>query len=193
MFERKMVEGLNQGLAKLTLEQRILFIKERFSRAAILSKFDWADQYLTWLFTTQSSDVALYANITAKHKAQAVLRQITSERYEISFNELDEDVSQTLKKFDVWITSAHKALEADQLEQSSSLEFAIWREDLSVIEINPLADFTPDEVELAVLKHEIPVNLAAIGVPSQLGGQDEQEALIITSSSDHQVDNIARS
>lgn len=193
MFERKMVEGLNQGLAKLTLEQRILFIKERFSRAAILSKFDWADQYLTWLFTTQSSDVALYANITAKHKAQAVLRQITSERYEISFNELDEDVSQTLKKFDVWITSAHKALEADQLEQGSSLEFAIWREDLSVIEINPLADFTPDEVELAVLKHEIPVNLAAIGVSSQLGGQDEREALIITSGNDLNIENVARS
>lgn len=193
MFERKMVEGLNQGLAKLTLEQRILFIKERFSRAAILSKFDWADQYLTWLFTTQSSDVALYANITAKQTAQAVLRQITSERYEISFDDLDEDIRQTLKKFDVWITSAHKLNEADQLEQGATPEFAIWREDLNVIEINPLADFSPDDVELAVLKHEIPVNLAAIGVSSQLGGQDEQEALIMTSNRDRHADNVARS
>lgn len=193
MFEKKMVEGLNQGLAKLTLEQRILFIKERFSRAAILSKFDWADQYLTWLFTTQSGDVALYANISAQQKEQAVLRQITSERYEISFNELDEDVPQTLKKFDVWITSAHKSLEADQLEHDASPKFAIWREDVSVIEINPLADFNADDVELAVLKHEIPVNLAEIGVSSVLGGQDQQEALIITSNSDRQVDNVARS
>lgn len=193
MFERKMVEGLNQGLAKLTLEQRILFINERFSRAAILSEFDWADQYLTWLFSTQNGHVALYADITAKHAEQAVLRQITSERYEITFNELDEDVPQTLKKFDVWITSAHKSQEADEIELHKAPQFAIWREDLSVIEINPLADFTPDEVELAVLKHEIPVNLATIGVSSQVGGQGQQEALIITSSSDHQVDNIARS
>jgi hypothetical protein len=193
VFERKMVEGLNQGLAKLTLEQRILFINERFSRAAILSEFDWADQYLTWLFTTQNGHVALYADITAKHAEQAVLRQITSERYEITFNELDEDVPQTLKKFDVWITSTHKSQEADEIELHQAPQFAIWREDLSVIEINPLADFTPDEVELAVLKHEIPVNLATIGVSSQVGGQGQQEALIITSSSDHQVDNIARS
>jgi hypothetical protein len=35
--------------------------------------------------------------------------------------------------------------------------------------------------------------LATIGVSSQVGGQGQQEALIITSSSDHQVDNIARS
>lgn len=193
MFEKKMVEGLNQGLAKLTLEQRILFINERFSRAAILSKFNWADQYLTWLFTTQNGHVALYADITAKHAEQAVLRQITSERYEISFDDLDEDVPQTLKKFDAWITSAHKSLEAETTELNSAPQFAVWREDLNVIEINPLADFTPDDVELAVLKHEIPVNLAAIGVSSQLGGQDEQEALVITSRSDRQADNVARS
>ena len=193
MFEKKMVEGLNQGLAKLTLEQRILFINERFSRAAILSKFNWADQYLTWLFTTQNGHVALYADITAKHAEQAVLRQITSERYEISFDDLDEDVPQTLKKFDAWITSAHKSLEADETELHSAPQFAVWREDLNVIEINPLADFTPDDVELAVLKHEIPVNLAAIGVSSQVGGQDEQEALVITSRSDRQADNVARS
>ena len=193
MFEKKMVEGLNQGLAKLTLEQRILFINERFSRAAILSKFNWADQYLTWLFTTQNGHVALYADITPKHAEQAVLRQITSERYEISFDDLDEDVPQTLKKFDAWITSAHKSLEADETELHSAPQFAVWREDLNVIEINPLADFTPDDVELAVLKHEIPVNLAAIGVSSQVGGQDEQEALVITSRSDRQADNVARS
>lgn len=193
MFEKKMVEGLNQGLAKLTLEQRILFINERFSRAAILSKFNWADQYLTWLFTTQNGHVALYADITAKHAEQAVLRQITSERYEISFDDLDEDVPQTLKKFDAWITSAHKSLEADETELHTAPQFAVWREDLNVIEINPLADFTPDDVELAVLKHEIPVNLAAIGVSSQVGGQDEQEALVITSRSDRQADNVARS
>ena len=193
MFEKKMVEGLNQGLAKLTLEQRILFINERFSRAAILSKFNWADQYLTWLFTTQNGHVALYADITAKHAEQAVLRQITSERYEISFDDLDEDVPQTLKKFEAWITSAHKSLEADETELHTAPQFAVWREDLNVIEINPLADFTPDDVELAVLKHEIPVNLAAIGVSSQVGGQDEQEALVITSRRDQQADNVARS
>ena len=193
MFEKKMVEGLNQGLAKLTLEQRILFINERFSRAAILSKFNWADQYLTWLFTTQNGHVALYADITAKHAEQAVLRQITSERYEITFDDLDEDVPQTLKKFDAWITSAHKSLEADETELHTAPQFAVWREDLNVIEINPLADFTSDDVELAVLKHEIPVNLAAIGVSSQVGGQDEQEALVITSRSDQQADNVARS
>ncbi|MEP2977939.1 MAG: hypothetical protein ABJO86_00545 [Lentilitoribacter sp.] len=193
MFEKKMVEGLNQGLAKLTLEQRILFINERFSRAAILSKFNWADQYLTWLFTTQNGHVALYADITAKHAEQAVLRQITSERYEIAFGDLDEDVPQTLKKFDAWITSAHKSLEADETELHTAPQFAVWREDLNVIEINPLADFTPDDVELAVLKHEIPVNLAAIGVSSQVGGQEEQEALVITSRRDQQADNVARS
>ena len=193
MFEKKMVEGLNQGLAKLTLEQRILFINERFSRAAILSKFIWADQYLTWLFTTQNGHVALYADITAKHAEQAVLRQITSERYEISFDDLDEDVPQTLKKFDAWITSAHKSQEAETTELNSAPEFAVWREDLNVIEINPLADFTPDDVELAVLKHEIPVNLAAIGVSLRVGGQDEQEALVITSRNDRQADNVARS
>lgn len=193
MFEKKMVEGLNQGLAKLTLEQRILFINERFGSAAILSKFNWADQYLTWLFTTQNGHVTLYADITTKHAEQAVLRQITSERYEISFDDLDEDVQQTLKKFDAWITSAHKAQETDANELNSGPQFAVWREDLNVIEINPLADFTPDDVELAVLKHEIPVNLAAIELSSQLGGQDEQEALIITSNSDRQVENVARS
>lgn len=193
MFEKKMVEGLNQGLAKLTLEQRILFINERFSRAAILSKFNWADQYLTWLFTTQNGHVALFVNITPKQQAQTVLRQITSERYEISFDELDEDVPQTLEKFDAWITSAHKPNDTDLSDENAAPKFAVWRDDLNIIEINPLADFTPDDVELAVLRHEIPVNLEAIGVSSDVGGQDEQDGLIITSTRDRQADNVARS
>jgi hypothetical protein len=193
VFEKKMVEGLNQGLAKLTLEQRILFINERFSRAAILSKFNWADQYLTWLFTTQNGHVALFADITSKQAEQTVLRQITSERYEISFDDLDEDVPQTLEKFDVWITSSHKTQDVDLADENTAPKFAVWREDLNIIEINPLADFTPDDIELAVLKHEIPVNLAAIGVSSGSGGQDGQDNLIITSSRDRHADNVARS
>ena len=192
MIEKKMAEGINQGLARLTLYQRILFLNERFSRAAILSNFNWADQYLTWLFATQNGQVALFANITPKQHAKRVLREITSERYEISFDDLDGDVPQTLKKFDAWITSAHKPHDSVFSESSQAPKFAVWRDDLDVIEINPLADFTPDDIELAVLRHEIPVNLEPNVATSDVIFQSEQDDLIATSALTQQSNSLAR-
>lgn len=192
MFETKMTEGLNHGLSKLTLDQRILFLNERFNRSVMVSNFSKADQYLAWLLTFSKRSVSLYSALgkapnqphspdQLHSKALSVsktLQSLTSELYGVVFKEIEGELDDTIGRYDAWITSAHRNAESEDVTP----RFAIWREDLGVVQINPLADFTSKQIALAVAEHEIPVNQAKNELSLSARGQDEPKALVLSSN-----------
>lgn len=186
MFETKMTEGLNHGLSKLTLDQRILFLNERFSRTVMVSNFSKADQYLAWLLTFSKRSVSLYSALNKAPNqphsnalsVSKTLQSLTSELYGVFFKEIEGELDDTIGRYDAWITSAHRRAESEE----AAPRFAIWREDIGVVQINPLADFTSKQIALAVAEHEIPVNQAKNELSLSARGQDEPKALVLSSN-----------
>lgn len=156
MFEEKIADGLNQGLAKLDIVQRILFINERFSRSIMISSFTSQDQYLSWLLTRNKPVTNVFSASANLPKDVANLKEITQERYAFSYKTLRGNAANTISLFDAHITSALVN------NDSSPPVFARWDNTNKVMEINPLADFTDEAIVDAIFAHEIPVNLVSI-------------------------------
>ena len=178
MFEDKIADGLNQGLAKLDIEQRILFINERFSRSIMISSFTSQDQYLSWLLTRNKHVTEIFSASSNLPKDVANLKDITQDRYAFSYKTLPLDTSNTISLFAAHITST---LVNDDI---SALVFACWDNKNKVMEINPLADFTDEAIVDAIFAHEIPVNLVSIAeqhLDALSYGQTQNDMLAVSS------------
>ena len=74
-----------------------------------------------------------------------------------------EPLAEALKGADVWITGLRRS----QSQQRSHVDFAEWDAERGLLKINPLADWSGDQVKAAIAAHEIPVNpMHARGYPS---------------------------
>ena len=72
-------------------------------------------------------------------------------------------LNKALKGAAAWITG----LRRDQSEERASVPFAAWDEIQNLVKLNPIADWSLDELEAYVAKHDVPVNpLHAKGFPS---------------------------
>lgn len=72
-------------------------------------------------------------------------------------------LAQALNGADIWITGLRRG----QSNARGEIPFAEWSQDRKTIKVNPLADWTIDDVEAAVDDHDIPVNpLHQQGYPS---------------------------
>ncbi|MEP1210049.1 MAG: phosphoadenylyl-sulfate reductase [Rhizobiaceae bacterium] len=74
-----------------------------------------------------------------------------------------DPLAEALKPADVWITG----LRREQSEDRKTIEFVEWDAERGLLKVNPLADWTVQQVKQAVAGHEIPVSpLHARGYPS---------------------------
>lgn len=63
-------------------------------------------------------------------------------------------LGKALSGADAWLTGLRRS----QSENRESVPFAEWSAERNLLKINPLADWTADDVASAVKRHEIPVN-----------------------------------
>lgn len=65
-----------------------------------------------------------------------------------------QPLESVLKQADAWITG----LTREQSDKRKDTQLAVWNEDHQVMKFNPLADISAQEIEEAIVSHEIPVN-----------------------------------
>lgn len=75
-------------------------------------------------------------------------------RKECCFIRKVEPLNRALKGVDVWITG----LRADHSENRSGLELVEWDEQRQIVKINPLANWSLDEVKAYIRQYNIPYN-----------------------------------
>jgi phosphoadenosine phosphosulfate reductase len=75
-------------------------------------------------------------------------------RKECCFIRKVEPLNRALKGVDVWITG----LRADHSENRSGLELVEWDEPRQIVKINPLANWSLDEVKTYIRKYNVPYN-----------------------------------
>ncbi len=74
-----------------------------------------------------------------------------------------QPLAAALRGADVWITG----LRRQQSQDRSSIEFVEWDSERGLLKINPLADWTEEQISEIVAEHDIPINpLHARGFPS---------------------------
>lgn len=76
-------------------------------------------------------------------------------RKECCFIRKVEPLNRALKDVDVWITG----LRADHSENRSDLELVEWDEQRGIVKINPLANWSLEEVKEYIKKYNIPYNV----------------------------------
>lgn len=76
-------------------------------------------------------------------------------RKECCFIRKVEPLNRALKGVDVWITG----LRSDHSENRSGLELVEWDEQRKIIKVNPLANWSLDEVKAYIKQHTIPYNV----------------------------------
>lgn len=75
-------------------------------------------------------------------------------RKECCFIRKVEPLNRALKNVDVWVTG----LRADHSENRSALELVEWDEQRRIVKINPLANWSLDEVKAYIRQYNIPYN-----------------------------------
>lgn len=75
-------------------------------------------------------------------------------RKECCFIRKVEPLNRALKEVDVWVTG----LRADHSENRSGLELVEWDEQRQIVKINPLANWSLDEVKAYIRKYNVPYN-----------------------------------
>ena len=75
-------------------------------------------------------------------------------RKECCFIRKVEPLNRGLKEVDVWVTG----LRADHSENRSGLELVEWDEQRQIVKINPLANWSLDEVKAYIRKYNVPYN-----------------------------------
>jgi phosphoadenosine phosphosulfate reductase len=76
-------------------------------------------------------------------------------RKECCFIRKVEPLNRALKDVDVWITG----LRADHSENRADLELVEWDEQRQIVKVNPLANWSLDEVKEYIKKYNIPSNV----------------------------------
>lgn len=147
-------------LQNLELEDRIIYIKERFKRVILVSDMQVPDQLLTWVLTKREklAEIALSTDGKAS-AAQKSLMDVTLDRYGVKIK-TPPNLDGVLPAFDAVISySGHI---------DDGAEFAKWDAENEQFIFNPLADWNGEQIIAAILEHEIPVNYP-LGIAASRG------------------------
>ncbi|MGV3611581.1 MAG: phosphoadenylyl-sulfate reductase [Fluviicola sp.] len=88
------------------------------------------------------------------HKGPNSFYESLENRKECCFIRKVEPLNRALKEVDVWVTG----LRADHSENRSGLELVEWDEQRQIVKINPLANWSLDEVKAYIRKYNVPYN-----------------------------------
>lgn len=92
------------------------------------------------LLVTQKGPISFYESI--------------ENRKECCFIRKVEPLNRALKEVDVWVTG----LRADHSENRSDLELVEWDEQRQIVKINPLSNWSLDEVKTYIKQYNVPYN-----------------------------------
>lgn len=140
---------LNQSLRAADLPARIALLSELFPKLVFTTAFGTEDQLLTWAIIESGVAMQIETHLDGPLLEQTQsLHEITKERYDI-------DIPTGAKNGGaIWISGrAQHALNANR-----DVTLAVWHEDKTMLEINPLADWSFEEVLQAIAEHEVPIN-----------------------------------
>ncbi len=140
---------LNEALRPLDLPQRVALIARQFPDLALTTAFGTEDQLLTWAIIESGNGMQIATHLTGPLLEHAqTLRDITQERYDISIETGAENGGS------LWISGrSQHVVNADR-----SKPLVVWHADSDMLEIDPLADWSFEEVLQAVAEHEVPIN-----------------------------------
>lgn len=155
-MDTKSIAKLNEALRPLDLPQRVALIAKSFPDLVFTTSFGTEDQLITWAIIDGGVDLEVATHLSGPLLDYAqTLRSITEERYDMSINTGAENGGA------LWISGrSQHVLNADR-----DVPLATWHADRSMLEIDPLADWSFEEVLQAVAEHEVPIN-PLFGVPA---------------------------
>lgn len=155
-MDSKSIAKLNEALRPLDLPQRIALIAKSFPDLVFTTSFGTEDQLITWAIIDGGIDLKVATHLTGPLLDYAeTLRAITQERYDMSIDTGAENGGA------IWISGrSQHVVNADR-----HVPLVIWHSDRSMLEIDPLADWSFEEVLQAVAEHEVPIN-PLFGKPS---------------------------
>ena len=157
-MDTKSVAKLNEALRALDLPQRVALIAKSFPSLIFTTSFGTEDQLITWAIIDGDVNIETATHLSGPLLDHAqTLRSITQERYDISINTGAENGGS------VWISGRSQHV----VNASRELPLVTWHADRSMLEINPLADWTFEEVLQAVAEHEVPIN-PLFGTPANV-------------------------
>ncbi|MEM8541570.1 MAG: phosphoadenosine phosphosulfate reductase family protein [Pseudomonadota bacterium] len=148
-MDKKSIAEFNEALRPLELPQRIALIAKKFPDLVFTTSFGTEDQLITWAIIEGDVDIEIATHLSGPLLDYAqTLRAITQERYDTSIKSGAENGGA------VWISGrSQHVVNADR-----SQPLVTWHADRSMLEIDPLADWSFEEVLQAVAEHEVPIN-----------------------------------
>ncbi len=143
------IAKLNQSLRPLDLPQRIALIARTFPSLALTTSFGTEDQLISWAIIESGSGMQIATHLTGPLLEHAqTLRDITQERYDIAIETGAKNGGP------VWISGrSQPVVNADRTKP-----LVVWHDDSQMLEIDPVADWSFEEVLQAVAEHEVPIN-----------------------------------
>lgn len=148
-MDTKSIAKLDERLRPLDLPQRIALIAKSFPDLIFTTSFGTEDQLITWAIIDSGVELDVATHLTGPLLDYAqTLRAITEERYDMTIEVGAENGGA------VWISGrSQHVVNADR-----NVPLVTWHADRSMLEIDPLADWTFEEVLQAVAEHEVPIN-----------------------------------
>lgn len=157
-MDTKSIAELNEALRPLDLPQRIALIAKKFPELVFTTSFGTEDQLTTWAIIEGNVDIEVATHLSGPLLDYAqTLRAITQERYDTSIKTGAENGGA------VWISGRSQHVVNANRNQS----LVTWHADRAMLEIDPLADWSFEEVLQAVAEHEVPIN-PLFGMPASV-------------------------
>lgn len=149
MTDTKTARQMSDELRSLSLSQRIAYIARIFPDLKLTTSFSTEDQLLTWAVVDSGVNMPVTTHLDGYLLENTqTLREITQERYDIDIPDGAKNGGK------VWISGrSQQKLNADR-----NVDLAVWHEENNMLEINPLADWSFEEVLQKVAAHEVPIN-----------------------------------
>lgn len=148
-MDSKSIAKLNEALRPLDLPQRVALIAKSFPDLIFTTSFGTEDQLITWAIIDGGVKMQIATHLTGPLLDYAqTLRAITQERYDMSIDTGAKNGGA------IWISGrSQHVVNADR-----DVPLVTWHADRSMLEIDPLADWSFEEVLQAVAEHEVPIN-----------------------------------
>lgn len=139
-------KNLIQRMARFDLHDRLELIGNEFGRMGFRTRFTLSDQVLTHALLTGRSNVEFVIDLDATKETSVIesLQEITRETYGL-------DLKRRLSK------DVEAVLVSDDVEQYIAKDKV-----LNLLTINPLADWSSQDLVHYIMAHEVPVDPADI-------------------------------
>jgi len=152
------IAKLNEALRPLDLPQRVALIAKSFPNLIFTTSFGTEDQLITWAIIDGGVELEVATHLSGPLLDHAeTLRAITQERYDMTIDTGAENGGA------LWISGRSQHV----VNANRDVSLVTWHADRSMLEIDPLADWSFEEVLQAVAEHEVPIN-PLFGAPANV-------------------------